>query len=97
MTIPTTDLKTMLDQATPGPWEADIDHERNLGTVNVVPDDTHYGVTTAANARLIAAAPDLAAEVIRLREGIEALAKHVEANSCAGIVPRLRTLLGDQS
>ncbi|MGO2634680.1 MAG: hypothetical protein ACTH9H_13130 [Galactobacter sp.] len=73
----TTELQKMIDQATPGPWEADIHGDE--GTVDVISCDGVYGATSANDARLIAQAPDLAAEVIRMREGIEAYIRDLSA------------------
>lgn len=70
--ISTEELWKLLDEVTPGPWRK---------VFYGGPDDVGYtvdGVGYAfcdADANLIAAAPDLAAEVIRLREALEPLVK----------------------
>ena len=73
----------MLDAATPGPWV--VEAEWNVcgpnyavvnGSTGVIDDDE-----SAANARLIAAAPDLAAEVLRLRDQVAELKAAIVALS----------------
>lgn len=121
MTTPTTtDLRTMLDQATPGPWVWEhwdgnddnicrILHWRQAPAY-AIGDRVADEVDKPADARLIAAAPDLCAEVIRLREAIERMADQskVEADQARTIDPissrafhrlekALRALLEDQS
>ena len=57
----------LLKGTTPGPWQRDKD----TGNIFVIKDDGLHGVAMAVNhadARLIAAAPDLAREVEMLRE-----------------------------
>lgn len=67
------DLEKLLSEATPGPWTAAAtgwadDFNEVFGS-----DDTSVCPANAANARLIALAPDLAAEVIRLRARVAEL------------------------
>lgn len=87
-----TDLEKLLDEATKGPWEAAIErgchgviaHTLPAGGANFVaivgnnPESPEKEPSRFANARLIALAPDLASEVLRLREReavlVEALA-----------------------
>lgn len=103
MTLPSDELKDLLEKATPGPWSLcahlsnpEVDEGCGCGYRGVVfgPEHAGYAVcqpghepapegqegtepprypreTERNNARLIAAAPDLAAEVIRLREALE--------------------------
>jgi len=71
MTLPTNrELRELLTEATPGPWRADeaatcecCTHVRASATLVCTPDMT--------DAPLIALAPQLAEEVIRLRDEIE--------------------------
>ena len=75
------ELRKLLADATPGPWR-----DGQEGNVRVYGPDgmaEHSGLIAnvfkgRANARLIAAAPDLAAEVLRLRETEAALRAEVE-------------------
>lgn len=109
MTTPaTTDLRTMLDQATrdrPTPWRIEEqDDIYDSGGRVVLPASDYPDLD-----HLIAAAPELAAEVLRLREGIEVLADlafsgahvntsfgHMRSNML-DLDARLRALLEDQS
>lgn len=79
------DIRKMLDEATPGPW--DLFHVPEIPvagitsrTGDICKMSNHYewrGGETVTNARLIAAAPDLAAEVLRLREALETCAAEI--------------------
>ena len=61
MTLNETHIRELLEHATPGPWHvAMLDLHRETGVI----DNEH----AQANQRLAALAPELAAEVIRLRE-----------------------------
>jgi hypothetical protein len=67
------DLRALLDAATKGPWQPGEMLPNVVFNWSVPPD--HPDATIAetrneANARLIAAAPDLAAEVLRLRGAV---------------------------
>lgn len=101
------ELRAMLDAATPGPWEATRKVHKS-GTVSVRFSGENWadfarvwvrssGCESAnqegeANARLIAAAPDLAAEVLRLRAELAALKEPPHAR----LIPhRDQTSLGD--
>lgn len=74
--LSTSNLKRLLDEATPGPWERHPDNPRmlcNLERKFAVHAELTKGKGTApqsedvANTELIALAPPLAQEVIRLR------------------------------
>lgn len=82
------DLKKLLAEATPGPWEAESGHVQQNGTLYWQVTDGADAIMqnqfcwtrgdAAANAALVALAPDLAARVIeleaenaRLREALE--------------------------
>jgi hypothetical protein len=80
-------LRKLLDEATPGPWAVKRD-KRTWGWVDVVgPSFSVGGPTRATNlsvadeakrltdARLIALAPDLAAALLEAEEALERLAK----------------------
>ena len=77
MTYTTDELRGILADATPGPWRVESGDPVSCGNRYFQIEDSmdaimsNYGCFTGgsheANARLIAAAPDLAAEVIRLR------------------------------
>jgi hypothetical protein len=72
-------IREMLEAATPGPWR-----DGQEGNIRVYGPDgmaEHSGLIAnvfkgRANARLIAAAPDLAAEVLRLREALREIIEH---------------------
>ena len=71
--LTTTQLQRLLDQATPGPWVRAWDNQHvlfNPDTDTVVHVEFY---DDARNTELIAAAPDLAQEVLRLRTGVEQL------------------------
>ena len=85
MTAPSTEeLQRLLDQATPGEWIKGV--EMNTGEITIATTDMDAprltvldsSNCTVANASLIALAPELAAEVIRLRKSIETLASGLE-------------------
>ena len=81
--LTTTHLKCLLEQASPGPWEAEdlsfceccIDVKAPAGLVCTADMD---------DAPLIAHAPELAQEVIRLREYIEGLITAMEVKAATG-------------
>jgi hypothetical protein len=84
------ELRKLLAEATPGPWQVDRTEDRwraqidggtagrqwlSLARVVVrMEGSTSDHSEGLANARLIAAAPDLAAEVLRLRDALRAIA-----------------------
>ena len=92
MPLPTSrELRELLDEATPGPWEFDFTNvrwdERPASTVFWVSGDSpidiaqreagsEYSDQTERNFTLISLAPQLAEEVIRLREEIDRLKWH---------------------
>lgn len=81
-------LRSLLEEASPGPWSIKASSEywglvvtctiKSLGG-NVATAWQQYTALNIANARLIAAAPDLAAEVIRLRAALNIICENVEA------------------
>lgn len=78
--LTTTHLKCLLEKATPGPWEAEdlsfceccIDVKAPAGLICTADMD---------DAPLIAHAPELAQEVIRLREELRGLRDHLKKKS----------------
>ena len=88
MTIATEELRKLVNDATPGPWEArssrqgcwvsaDCDPWTVVGTED---DEGRYGaIKIDANAVLIALTPTLAAELITARAKLEAAEKLAEA------------------
>lgn len=92
--LTTTHLKRLLDQATPGPWEYEGPQFQEITTLD------YYGLEQSvisldrytekdlcnrpADMRLAAAAPQLAEEVILLREHIEGLITAMEVKATTG-------------
>lgn len=73
-----TDLRKILDEATPGPWRIVPDQEGEPAqciTADGFDMATAWGgyLRAEADARLIALAPDLAAALIKAREGLEGI------------------------
>ena len=95
--ITTTHLKLLLDQATPGPWEyipGEAIDERCIGnpgsmTMCIGVEANGAGSSCSdADLNLAAAAPQLAQEVIRLREYIEGLITAMEDKAATGSSPQ---------
>jgi len=88
--LTTTHLKCLLEKVTPGPWEAkDSDCITSQG--GEVLWNTDQAVDWNRNdhdVHLAAAAPQLAEEVIRLREHIEGLITVMENKSATGSSPQ---------
>jgi len=65
------DLSVLLSHSTPAPWRMTMDHGQEVHG----PDGEYIArvVLSRHNAKLVCAAPDLAAEVLRLREALTAL------------------------
>lgn len=91
--LTTTHLKCLLDQATPGPWEyitGDSPDGRCIGnpgsmTMCIGVDANGHGSKCSDHdLTLAAASPQLAKEVIRLREHIEGLITAMEAKAAIG-------------
>jgi hypothetical protein len=106
----TDELKKLVENATPGPWSlsAETCHSgRMSGTYLRVWDDDlnaicaeEYGAHNdggSANMRLIAAAPDLAREVIALREAAGSVIEEASDYDELGIpaLATLRAVLGE--
>lgn len=84
--IATEELRRIVAEASPGPWElrdAESYNGRSTtyyldvwdGDLNVIASEAHraHGDGGRSNMRLIALAPQLAAEVLQLREALQAL------------------------
>lgn len=91
--LTTTHLKHLLNQATPGPWEyitGDSPDGRciaNPGSMNMcigVDANGHGSKCSDHDLTLAAHAPELAQEVIRLREHIEGLITAMEVKAATG-------------
>lgn len=107
MPLPTSrELREMLEGATPGPWEFDFANlrwdERPASTVFWVSGDGPLDIAqrdaqsenrdqTEQNFTLIALAPQLAEEVIRLREEIDRLKSHLPRTRRPGALVEDRT------
>lgn len=92
--LTTTHLKCLLAQATPGPWEYEGPQFQEITTLDqdgleqaVISLDRYSEKETCnrpADMRLAAAAPQLAEEVIHLREHIEDLITAMEDKAATG-------------
>lgn len=92
--LTTMHLKCLLEQATPGPWEYDsreqnyerciIDSE-TFGSmcIRILPSD-EGSLCSDAELNLAAAAPQLAEEIIRLREQVKGLILAMETKAATG-------------
>lgn len=86
-------IRKLLDEATPGPWSLHATRRQMITHISAGNWTDFASVCTRlvgdddpdpeglANARLIAAAPELAAEVLRLREQIERLHRDIESGA----------------
>lgn len=96
--LTTMHLKCLLEKATPGPWEYEGPQFQEITTLDqdgleqpVVSLDRYTEKETCnrpADMNLAAAAPELAEEVIRLREHIEGLITVMENKSATGSSPQ---------
>lgn len=69
--LSTSNLKRLLDAATPGPWRISL--TEGISGLGFAEDFYQDDPREKANVTLAAAAPDLAQEVLRLRAGVEQL------------------------
>lgn len=69
--LSTTNLKRLLDQATPGPWRISL--TEGISGLGFAEDFYQDDPLEKANVTLAAAAPDLAQEALRMRGGVEQL------------------------
>ena len=99
--LSTTNLKHLLDQATPGPWKARRDYGETYQLFDA--EDEYLGIMHGQDAHLAAAAPELAQEVLRLREELidwandeaqahNALVKRAQEAGGAGIITTHKTI-----
>lgn len=84
--LSTSNLKRLLDQATPGPWhvwDAYEDEEYRPDTALQLHgvDGEYLGIMHGQDAHLAAAAPDLAQEVLRMREELRELRDQLKKRS----------------
>ncbi len=110
--LSTTNLKRLLAEATPGPWEArgyymDGDPRPDTSCQIFSADGKYLGIVHSPHADLAAAAPDLAQEVLRMREALRDLSEVWEAISigpfrtpaeqqlAAAVVNHIDQILGD--
>lgn len=109
--LSTTNLKHLLAEATPGPWDARRDYSETYHLFDA--EDEYLGIMHDQDAHLTALAPELAQEVIRMREELiawandeaqahNALVKQAPEAGGAGIITthktiynRIREILGD--
>lgn len=64
-------LKRLLAETSPGPWDARRDYSETYHLFDA--EDEYLGIMHDQDAHLTALAPELAQEVIRLRDGVERL------------------------
>ncbi|MCQ9367362.1 hypothetical protein NQ036_03755 [Brevibacterium sp. 91QC2O2] len=64
--------------ATPGEWKADVDGEFGI-LPGIIPDDTHYGVGSAADIRAIADARAALPHLLTALEGVLQVHQPIEA------------------
>ena len=82
--LSTANLKRLLDEATPGPWKHDDEVGEILGAyyekngIGYIPS---VGYADDYNADLIAIAPELAEEVLRMREHVKDLIMAMETKA----------------
>lgn len=80
--LSTSNLKRLLNEATPGPWTAlatyDDGAPRPDTTREMRAAGEYLGIMHTPNAELAAAAPDLAQEVLRLRHEMDSKRIHVK-------------------
>lgn len=101
--LSTTNLKRLLDQAAPGPWKARGNYTDQIHDAA----GDYLGIMHDRNTRLAAAAPQLADELLRMREALHYLSEVWEAVSidpdrlpaeqdlAAAVVAHIDEILGD--
>ena len=108
--LSTSNLKRLLDEATPGPWTAlatyDDGAPRPDTTREMRAAGEYLGIMHTPNAELAAAAPDLAQEVLRMRTEFTSLVEdltsihdnpehsHMECLFALFTAMRLRNIIG---
>lgn len=103
--LSTTNLKHLLAEATPGPWEARRDYSETYHLFDA--EDEYLGIMHDQDAHLTALAPELAQEVIRMREALRDLSVvwvgvsvdpdrlPAEQQLAATVVDHINQILGD--
>lgn len=81
-----TNLKRLLDEATPGPWEARANYKEgdprpDTSCQLFSADEKYLGIVHSPHAALAAAAPELAQEVLRMREELRELRDQLKKRS----------------
>lgn len=106
--LSTANLKRLLDEATPGPWEAranytDGDPRPDTSCQIFSADEKYLGIVHSPHADLAAAAPEIAQETLRLRKELidwandeaqahNALVKQAPEAGGAGIITTHKTI-----
>ena len=103
--LSTANLKRLLDEATPGPWDARRDYSETYHLFDA--EDEYLGIMHDQDAHLTALAPELAQEVIRMREALRDLSVvwvgvsvdpdrlPAEQQLAATVVDHINQILGD--
>lgn len=96
--LSTTNLKRLLAETSPGPWEARgyyMDGEPRPDETYAMRDaeDEHLGIMHGQEAHLVALGPELAQEVIRMREELIGWAND-EAQAHKALVKRTQEAVG---
>lgn len=94
-------LRELVDAATPGPWERHPDQPRALCNLNtnflvhhemVKNRGMEPSAEDVANTELIALAPDMARELVRLRDGVEVMRDRCATLAKSGEAAGIHTL-----
>ncbi|HAT1400384.1 TPA: hypothetical protein I8W35_002305 [Corynebacterium striatum] len=109
--LTTSNLKRLLAEASPGPWEALATYDggapRRDTTREMRAAGEYLGIMHTPNAALAAAAPELADEILRMREALHDLSEVWEAiridptrtpaeqQLAAAVVDHIDQILGD--
>ena len=74
-------LRKLADEHTPGPWQCDVFEDGPEVYVETADHSIVADTTDAADGRLIALAPDMARELLALRDGVKQVADDLGANA----------------
>lgn len=91
MSIDYDQLRELVDAATPGPWRADDESLCECCT-DVTAPAAFVCTADMENAPLIALAPDMARELLRLRDGVEVMRDRCAALTKSAQNAGIRTL-----
>lgn len=103
--LSTDNLKRLLAEATPGPWDARRDYSETYHLFDA--EDEYLGIMHDQDAHLTALAPELAQEVLRMREALRDLSVvwvgvsvdpdrlPAEQQLAATVVDHINQILGD--